>query len=202
MKRWQRSEKRQIDIVNTAVGLFVQFSVRKTSMDDIAKAAKASKVTIYKYFTDKETLCRKVFEHISNRYLQSLNSPCDADASLPDRMIQTTLQAAGFISSGQRALCEELAGVSSSIAQGYSMLLQRQTQLIFQLIREGRQQSFIQSGPDDDIIFHYIDMGLCYYQTNSDYRHKIEYDARFRERFMAFVWRNVFEGGTPFNRRQ
>ena len=171
-------------------------------MDDIANAANASKVTVYKYFTDKDTLCRKVFEHISNSYLQALDSPCDADFPLSDRMIQTTLQAAGFISSGQRALCEELAGTSSNIAQGYSMLLQRQTQLIYQLIREGRQQCFIQASLDDDVVFHYIDMGLCYYQTNLDYRHKMEYDADFCERFMAFVWRNVFEGGKPFNWRQ
>ena len=40
-----------------------------------------------------------------------------------------------------------------------------------------------------------IEMGLCYYQNNTDYRNKIEYDTGFRKRFMTFVWHNIFEDG-------
>lgn len=193
-----RSEKKQIEILDAALNLFLKYSARKTSMDDIAKEACASKVTIYKYFSDKDTLCQRVFEFVTDQYMQSLTSSGNTDASLTDSMIQVTSHAAHFISSGRKALCEELASLNSSLRQAYEQLMQEQTRLIYQLIREGRQQNLIQAWPDDDVIFHYINMGLCYYQYNTEYHHKIDYDAGFRQRFMTFIWRNVFVDPTLF----
>ena len=37
------------------------------------------------------------------------------------------------------------------------------------------------------MIFHFIDMGVAYYQQNREYRNKMLGDSSFRERFMAFL---------------
>jgi AcrR family transcriptional regulator len=43
-------------ILNTTIKLFIHEGVKKTTMDEIAEKANVSKVTIYKYFIDKDTL--------------------------------------------------------------------------------------------------------------------------------------------------
>ena len=198
MENLLRAVHKQNGIIDAAINLFLKYGAKKTSMDDIAKESGVSKVTVYKYFSGKDTLCQQVFEALSERYMESLNALNDTDISLNERMVCVTQLAAGFISSGHKALCEELTGTGSHNRQGFALLMQRQAQLIHQLISEGKQHGIIQSGLGDDVIFHYIDMGLCYYQYNMGYRNKIEYDTDFRERFMALIWRNIFEGSMPF----
>jgi AcrR family transcriptional regulator len=44
------------DIINSAKKLMQQYGLKKTTMDDIAKAAVKSKSTLYYYFKDKEDI--------------------------------------------------------------------------------------------------------------------------------------------------
>lgn len=52
-------DKKQ-DIVDAAQKLFGQFGVRKTTIEEIAAEASASKVTIYKYWKNKQEIFREV----------------------------------------------------------------------------------------------------------------------------------------------
>ena len=48
--------KKENKILNTTINLFIRDGIKKVTMDDIAEYAKSSKVTVYKYFVDKDTL--------------------------------------------------------------------------------------------------------------------------------------------------
>jgi AcrR family transcriptional regulator len=48
-------------LVSTALDTFLLQGIRKTSMDDVAKAAGVTRVTIYRYFQDKKELVRAAF---------------------------------------------------------------------------------------------------------------------------------------------
>jgi AcrR family transcriptional regulator len=55
-------------IINATVKCFQRFGINKTSMDDIAKAAKVSRPTIYRYFPSRhhlavEVLVREIRDH-------------------------------------------------------------------------------------------------------------------------------------------
>ena len=52
----RRKEQKKEIIKNTAMELFDKYGVKRVSMDEIAKEAQVSKVTIYKYFQSKEDL--------------------------------------------------------------------------------------------------------------------------------------------------
>ena len=55
-----RSSRKRSAILDAATGLFLTRAYAGTSMEDIASAAAVSKQTVYKHFSDKETLFREV----------------------------------------------------------------------------------------------------------------------------------------------
>jgi len=57
-------EKRDI-IINAAEGQFVRFGFRKTTMEDIAKAAGIGKATLYYYFKSKEDIFAAMAEQVA-----------------------------------------------------------------------------------------------------------------------------------------
>ncbi|HZI98277.1 MAG TPA: TetR/AcrR family transcriptional regulator [Actinomycetales bacterium] len=56
----QRSQRKRDAIVTAATELFLTKGYAATSMDEVAAAASASKQTVYKHFTDKESLFREI----------------------------------------------------------------------------------------------------------------------------------------------
>lgn len=61
-----RSQRKVNSIVEQAARLFVRHGFHKVTMESIAQYANVSKVTLYKYFTDKSAL----YEHILLQQLQ------------------------------------------------------------------------------------------------------------------------------------
>lgn len=59
----RRNDKRE-QILTAALELFRLYGFRKTSVDQIARAASVAKPTIYAYFADKEALFVAVCEHV------------------------------------------------------------------------------------------------------------------------------------------
>ena len=53
-------DKKRDAILNAAFNQFSHYSFRKTSMEDIAKAAGISRASIYSYFQNKDDIFRSV----------------------------------------------------------------------------------------------------------------------------------------------
>lgn len=64
-------EPKQEALLDAAVGVFARYGYRKTSMDEIARAANVSRQGLYLYFADKEELFRKAVAHKLNRQLSA-----------------------------------------------------------------------------------------------------------------------------------
>lgn len=56
----QRSRRKRAGILEAATELFLTRGYAGSSMDEVAAAASASKQTVYKHFSDKETLFREI----------------------------------------------------------------------------------------------------------------------------------------------
>jgi AcrR family transcriptional regulator len=57
------TEQKQRALLDAAIGVFARFGYRKTSMDDIARAAGVSRQGLYLLFSNKEELFRRAVEH-------------------------------------------------------------------------------------------------------------------------------------------
>ncbi len=65
-----RSANKIESILNAATGLFCNYGYDKVSVDEIARSANTTKVTLYKYFESKEKLYREV---ISKLFIQFID---------------------------------------------------------------------------------------------------------------------------------
>jgi AcrR family transcriptional regulator len=62
---------RQVAVLEAAVGVFARYGYRKTSMDEVARAAGVSRQGLYLQFANKEELFRKTVEHLLNSQLNA-----------------------------------------------------------------------------------------------------------------------------------
>ena len=79
-------ESRLCAVLDAAVGVFARFGYRKTSMDDVARAAGVSRQGLYLSFANKEELFRRALEHsLSNQLACAITALSRAEDSLESR---------------------------------------------------------------------------------------------------------------------
>ena len=67
----EQSDTRQSALLEAAVGVFARYGFRKTSMEEVARAAGVSRQGLYLQFASKEELFRKALEHSLNSQLNA-----------------------------------------------------------------------------------------------------------------------------------
>ena len=187
--------KKAEKVLNTTISLFIREGVKKMSMDNIAENANVSKVTIYKYFLDKDTLYLEIGKHIFSNYSHKLNNIIIANDSLTKKLYNYMSVISDFIDNGQFGLCLELAKYNQDIETEYKLYLQTYKASMFALINSGMNDGLFKRNLDMDMIFHYIDMGIVYYQQSPEYRYKILNDVEFKQQFLLFHISNIFIDG-------
>jgi AcrR family transcriptional regulator len=184
--------KKALKILDATTLLFLRNGVKKVTMDEIAESAKTSKVTIYKYFLDKDTLYLHVGRHILARYIERMNAAAALQKPLMDKLCAAMDCIAAFADGGEYDLCTELAAYNHAVDAEFAAYRQAYRGAVHTLIREGMAAGCLKRELDEEMMFDYIDMGVAYYQQNAEYRAKMRGDSRFRERFMQFFISGIF----------
>jgi AcrR family transcriptional regulator len=187
--------KKADKILNTTINLFIREGIKKITMDDIAKNSRVSKVTLYKYFVDKDTLYFEISKHIFSNYIEQLKSTVASNEALIKKLYAFLDIISDFTNSGKFELCKELATYNNAIETEYELYLQTYRHSMLTLINKGIENGLIKSNLDRDMIFHYIDMGVVYYQQSSEYRNKMLGNNDFQKQFMLFYISNIFADG-------
>jgi AcrR family transcriptional regulator len=184
----RKSEK----ILNTTIRLFLRSGAKKVSMDDIAENAGISKVTIYKYFSDKDTLYLEISRHIFSGYAKRLESISGSGRAFIEKLYDFIDMICDFTDSGQLDLCGELSRYHHEIDAEFDVYRQTYRSTLLGLIDGGIRSGLLKNGLDGDSIYYYIDMGFLYYQQNPEYRNRMHSDEAFRKKFMLFFVGNIF----------
>jgi AcrR family transcriptional regulator len=187
--------KKADKILNTTINLFIREGIKKITMDDIAKNSRVSKVTLYKYFVDKDTLYFEISKHIFSNYIEQLKSTVASNEALIKKLYAFLDIISDFTNSGKFEFCKELATYNNAIETEYELYLQTYRHSMLTLINKGIENGLIKSNLDRDMIFHYIDMGVVYYQQSSEYRNKMLGNNDFQKQFMLFYISNIFADG-------
>jgi AcrR family transcriptional regulator len=66
-----QADARQLALLDAAVGVFARYGFRKTSMDEVARAAGVSRQGLYLQFANKEELFRRALEHTLSSQLEA-----------------------------------------------------------------------------------------------------------------------------------
>jgi AcrR family transcriptional regulator len=82
------AQSRATALLDAAIGVFARFGYRKTSMDDVARAAGVSRQGLYLSFANKEELFRRALDHSLRIQLTSaITALSRSDISLEHRVI-------------------------------------------------------------------------------------------------------------------
>lgn len=80
-------DSRRAQLLESALGVFARFGYRKTSMDEVARAAKVSRQGLYLHFANKEDLFRATVRHTIGSALADAKRALAADgAALDERL--------------------------------------------------------------------------------------------------------------------
>jgi AcrR family transcriptional regulator len=75
-------------ILVAATATFLRYGFKKTSMDDVARAAGVSRQGLYLYFETKDLLFREALQHLVSHMISTARSVAeDANLSLRDRLL-------------------------------------------------------------------------------------------------------------------
>ena len=111
------ADVRQLAVLDAAVGVFARYGFRKTSMEEVARAAGVSRQGLYLQFANKEELFRRAVEHSLNNQLNAavaaLSSKSD---SLERRLIAACDAWSGRFVGSLGADAADLMCASTSLA--------------------------------------------------------------------------------------
>jgi AcrR family transcriptional regulator len=139
----------QESIIEAAGKIFERFGYTKTSMNDIARAARKGRRTVYTYFTSKEDVFRAVIEtevrELANRLIEMISQDMPADEKLRIYM-HTRMNAVKDLTIYYEALRQDLMGnlgLIENLRREYDEL---EVTLIRQILDEGVSKALFDIG--------------------------------------------------------
>src|ERR1700738_43266 len=86
-RRAQGSPQREA-MLEAATAIFLRYGFKKTSMDDVARAAGVSRQGLYLYFDTKDLLFRESLQHLMSRLISNARAAAEGgNLSLRDRLL-------------------------------------------------------------------------------------------------------------------
>lgn len=80
---------RRAGLLEASLAVFARFGFRKTSMDEVARAAQISRQGLYLHFANKEELFRATVDHACASSLADALKALEADGPLPARLVES-----------------------------------------------------------------------------------------------------------------
>lgn len=104
-------DARQRKLLDAALTVFLRYGFRKTSMDEVARAAQVSRQGLYLHFATKEELFRATVQHALDGSLEAATAALgDASLRLEARLVrafdETTGRYVGMVGAGASDLAE------------------------------------------------------------------------------------------------
>lgn len=157
MKRTE--EKKQV-ILNTAFELFATKGVQKVSIQEIAKSAQVSQVTIYNYFGSKQQLLTESIKAYSYQKLESFKQLlADSSLTFEDKIRSLMVQKSEDIGSINLDFLQTLISDNPEIQKIVTEIDQNHSiPLFLELIEEGKQQGYIKKELSPQTVMFYMNM--------------------------------------------
>lgn len=81
-----RASKKKAKLVEAAAELFKRYGIKRVSVTEVCEAAEVSKVTFYKFFSNKVDLAQRVIEVLTERIQARIGEIAALDMPLPEKV--------------------------------------------------------------------------------------------------------------------
>ncbi len=140
MTEGSRRPDRREDLLAAAGRRFVAVGIRKTTMEDIAREAKAGKATLYRHFRNKDAVIDDLLEREGERFTRALEQGAAGRETASDRIEGAFLAGVRFFVDHPiltKGRDEEPGILLPRITAGGGPLVRRGLALFTELIAEG-----------------------------------------------------------------
>ena len=152
-----RRQKKMELIKQATVELCNKYGTKKVTVDDIAKYANVSKVTIYNYFNSKEELISTVVDEIYNSAVEGTRNMIAAEGDFLEKVkiiIESKIKVSFSMLNGD--FLDELFYNSNSKA--YLSYKESIKKFYFDFYDEGKKQGYIDESIDNEAIFQFSEI--------------------------------------------
>ena len=139
----KRKQLKMKQIEDAAFLLFTKYGVQKVNIQDIAKKANVSQVTIYNYFGSKDHLLYTVLKNFMDRkmdqFIQLKDSRLDFKTKI-ETLIQSKLEDTETFSP---QFIQGIFTQTGPIAELFQTYTERSVPLIHELLEEGKEKGYV-----------------------------------------------------------
>jgi AcrR family transcriptional regulator len=153
-----KEQKRQ-SILRVATELFKIYGFKKASINDIARKANVSQVTIYNHFGSKEGLAREVVKAIVLGILERAREIIEENRPFPEKLETIIFDKANIASQYHGELMQIAAQSDPEMRQWIESLWRGDVNKVtVELIEEGKKQGFISTRQSAESVMLYLEI--------------------------------------------
>ena len=182
----RRKEQSRENILRAAAALFGRFGVDRVSINDIAKEAGVSPVTIYNHFGSKQDLVMQWAQSVADDFLHRLEEIVTAKKSYKDKLESVFHAMLEAQEKDQRGDMDEL-GNYPEMARLMDEVIAKYFQLFARLIDEGKQQGYLSPDFSGDAVKVYFDLMMAGMKANPELHARTHQDPKMFRDFMLLI---------------
>jgi AcrR family transcriptional regulator len=105
------------DLVETAKNLFYRHGVKRVTVEEICKKANVSKVTFYKYFSNKDAIVRHIRDELMEAGFAKYDEIVAMDISFPEKIDLITQWRIEFFSQMKSEFIEDIVSFEETMTE-------------------------------------------------------------------------------------
>jgi len=152
-------EQRKDSIKRAALDLFKTYGVKRVSINDIARQAAVSPVTIYNHFGSKDELVHQVFQQFAMDWIDKCRLIINSDTPFPDKLETIIFDKTELLRQYNLEFIQTTMSQDPEMQQFMESMLQGQlNQLWTDLFHQGRRQGCIHPDVSQQAFMLYVQM--------------------------------------------
>ena len=152
----RRKEQKKESIRRAALELFKSYGFEKVTINDIARSASVSQVTIYNHFGSKEELVREVTKTFLQSLLENYRAIIKGEGTFIEKLEQIVFDKIEMLSQYHGEFTQKMIRVDPEIRQFIdSTWWQEVNQLTVDLFNEGKREGYVNQEMSQEAILVY-----------------------------------------------
>lgn len=195
----KRTQVKRAAILKAAQELFAQKGVAPVSVTEIADRAKVSRVTLFKYFGDKETLAKEAMQAWVEALIGEYRDIVSSGKPFQEKLLTLlTIRKTSRDRIGEQFIASTAWDDHEMKRLIYDMAKTSAFPLVRDFLREGRESGFIDSSLDEEAIFTYISVIAPVIQNPEIIKKSASFHTSLFDLFMGGLIKNWYEIKTDF----
>lgn len=155
----RRRKQKQADILEAALQLFLIYGVQKVSINEIAKKANVSQVTIYNYFESKHNLVRETFVYYVDKGWGEMEEILDSNIPYMEKIKQLIFNKKETVNEIHPEFYQYfMKDFSSGESYVEQLYLQKALPRFIKLVDEGKEKGYIDPAISNESIILYMQL--------------------------------------------